>query len=298
MLRPLRTVAGLGRRGAQQRLARLSKSYESLREALFRRRCPLCRWWARTRRAYGRDFAQCRRCGFVFAYGSKNKPVESAMGMEGSWSGPGGGGFREYYLAKMLQRDLGAESILLFGTGNTPALARLLADGLDVVGCDVSGDVVQYKRQLHGQDRFFMADELPAERKYDAIVAVEVIEHFADPLGSFRELLAKRTKKGVICGTTDFYYEGPIEDSVEPGYMRPVTHVAYWTERSMQRFARKHGLGCCFFELVRPGSVLPDEKYGRLWPNKRVFFLYDRRLHGQYFQAVRRSSPILPIDKA
>ena len=47
--------------------------------------------------------------------------------------------------------------------------------------------------------------------------------------------------------------------------MEGEAHVAYWSADAMGILAREYGLSLALFELLRPGSVLPDEKFGRLW---------------------------------
>jgi SAM-dependent methyltransferase len=258
--------------------------------------CRLCGCETMPRTAYGRPFAECVQCSFVFAYGPSAPAADRGMGMLGSWSGPGGGGYREYFLVQMLRRDLGGRKFLLYGTGNTPTLENLLKDGVDVVGSDISRDVVGFKKRAHGEDRFFTPDLLPAADRYDAIVAVEVFEHFSDPRRNIELLVQRLAPGGVIAGTTDFYRDGRLVDDSEPGYLRSAGHVAYWSEKSLGRLAASFGLALALFELVRPGSVLPDEKFGKIWINKRVFFLFDPSRHQDYFTTLRHTTPILPID--
>ena len=88
-----------------------------------------------------------------------------------------------------------------------------------------------------------------------------------------------------------------IEDSNNPGYMSHRCHTAYWGHKSMAYMASIYGLSLSEFEMQRPGSVIPDQKYGQLFPNKRVFFIYDRERHGDYFDNLKNCSPILPIDR-
>jgi SAM-dependent methyltransferase len=250
------------------------------------------------RRGYGRSFYQCDQCDFIFAIDNDPRILNRGMGLEGSWSGPGAGGYREFYLVKMLMRELKLRSFILFGTGNTPTFASLRAEGVDVVGCDISQDVVEYKRAAFGEDSFFTPDTLPGDRKYDGIIAVEVFEHFGEPKSSFNLLMSQLRPNGVICGTTNFYPGGPIEDDNKPGYMSHIGHVAYWNMKSMAWIAKNnYQRAVASFEMVRPGSVLPDEKYGQLWPNKRVFFIYNPNAHQSYFENLLKSTPILPIDK-
>jgi hypothetical protein len=259
--------------------------------------CKLCASPTERRRAYQRVFYHCRSCDFIFAVDYESAKLNRGMGMEGSWSGPGGGGYREYYLAKLLLNDLNCSRFLLFETGNTPTFETLRGEGINVVGCDVSPDVVAYKRHQFGEDAFFTPEGIPQELLFDAIIAVEVIEHFAEPRASFDLLYGHLSATGLICGTTDFYQGGDLEDGSEPGYLRTQGHVAYWSAQSLSYVAGWYAKQVSMHELVCPGSVVPDEKYGRLWPNKRVFFLYSPGTHQPYFQNLRHTVPILPIDR-
>lgn len=219
------------------------------------------------------------------------------MGMEGSWSGPGGGGYREYFLVHLLRRDLNKKSFMLFGTGNTPTFERLREEGIEVVGCDVCEEVVHHKISVHGQGSFFAPQDLPEDAKFDGIIAVEVFEHFVEPIKTLALLVGKLNPGGVIAGTTDFYDDQSILDCNKPGYMSHADHVVYWSARSMAFAAGTHKLKSIHFQMIRPGSILPDEKYAQLWPNKRVFFIYDPEFHDTYFRKLKESQPILPIDQ-
>ena len=219
------------------------------------------------------------------------------MGLDGSWTGFGGGGYREYYLAKQMVDALGLTRVLLYGTGNTPTFEQLLEEGVDATGCDISQDVVRMKQQAFGAARFTTPAQLPAVATFDAIIAVEVIEHLLEPALSFAQLFALLRPGGIICGTTNCWPGGSLADGNRPGYMSHLAHVAYWSERSLRRVAKQYGYSLALHEMVRPGSVLPDQRFGQLWPNKRVFFLFDAAAHGAYFDDLRVRQPILPIDR-
>jgi SAM-dependent methyltransferase len=242
---------------------------------------------------------ECRNCGFIFTNDHPSFLANRGMGMRGSWSGPGGGGYREYYLVQFLKEKLGKKSFLLYGTGNTDTLTKLRFEGVDAIGCDISKQVCNRRVEEFGSESFFLPKDLIQSRKngYDAIVAVEVVEHFTNPKRSFELLVNCLKDDGVICGTTNFYPGGPLEDRNEPGYMSLMGHVAYWSHKSMSTLAKIYGLEVVEFEMVRPGSVLPDMKFGQLFPNKRVFFVFHPEIHGEFFEALKVSMPILPIDR-
>lgn len=259
--------------------------------------CRVCGARTVRRAAYRRVFNQCCECDFIFAITYDEQESRDGMGLDGSWTGFGGGGFREYYLARQMVEVLALPRVLLFGTGNTPTFAQLLEEGVEVSGCDISQDVVRMKQQLFGAARFMTPAQLPGAASFDAIVAVEVIEHLLAPATTFAQLFSLLRPGGVICGTTDCWPGGSLVDGNRPGYMSHLAHVAYWCERSLRRIADNYGYSVALHEMVRPGSVLPDQRFGQLWPNKRVFFLFDKSVHGAYFDNLRVRQPVLPIDR-
>lgn len=97
----------------------------------------------------------------------------------------------------------------------------------------------------------------------------------------------------MICGTTDFWDGSDLHDHF---YLQPEAHVAYWSEKSLSTIGKYFGLQLTLFELICPGSVKPDEKFGLLWPRKRVFFLHSKR-HASFFGDLKQTTPILPIDR-
>lgn len=246
--------------------------------------------------SFGKLWFRCRECGFLQAQlsGTLYDGLGQGEGLTAG-TGVGGGGYREYFLSKLLHDELALPSILLYGTGNTPTFSRLLGEGLDVYGCDVSRDLIDVRKQTYGDSRFFHADELPEDVQFDVIVAVEVLEHFPAPLRALRLLKRHCTVRGVLTGTTDFYDGSPISDHP---YLKPLLHVAYWSETSLRTAGDLIGLPHLqLFELVCPGSVKPDEKFGALWPRKRVFFMYSSQEYDKYFSKLRKGHPILPIDR-
>jgi hypothetical protein len=195
----------------------------------------------------------------------------------------------------MLNDELGLESFLLYGTGNTSTFEKLRGEGIAVKGSDISRNVVKYKNDTYGDESFFLPDELPDDIVFDGVTAVEVFEHFVDPVATIELLTNHLSERGIICGTTDFYPGGPIEDKNK--YMKAASHVSYWRVKSMEYIAKKFRFDLSCFELIRPGSILPDVKFGLLWPNKRFFFLYKPGLYREFFYRLKKEFPILPIDK-
>lgn len=94
-----------------------TEAYDQMRRCLVRTRqkvrarlrqpnCGICGCRADGHVAYGRLLARCRACGFVFARDVNAANLSEGMGLLGSWSGPGGGGYREYWLARLVRRQV------------------------------------------------------------------------------------------------------------------------------------------------------------------------------------------------
>ena len=242
--------------------------------------------------AYNKFWHRCPECDFLQAEITR-KIFEQLNKGEGlaAGTGPGGGGFREYWIAELLRNELGLSKVLLYGTGNTPTFQKLHGMGVDVWGCDISNSLVASRSKSYGK-RFFHAAELPSEQ-FDAIVAVEVFEHLMTPLKTLKTLSAHLTDDGIIAGTTDFYEGGDIADHV---YIKSQWHISYWSKKSISIAANSIGRKAALFKLECPGSVYPDEKFGLLWPRKRVFFLF-RDKHAEFFRNLSNRHEVLPINR-
>jgi len=172
------------------------------------------------------------------------------------------------------------------------ALAKRLHDkNINVWGCDISKDLVAERKEKYGH-KFFHANEWP-NTKFDAIVAVEVFEHFFSPMKIFNLFGKHLNKNGIIAGTTDFYDGGNISDHF---YIKSNLHISYWSKKSISFASAMIGRRTALFKLECPGSVYPDEKFGILWPRKRVFFIYPESLN-EYFDSLSARYKILPINK-
>jgi 2-polyprenyl-6-hydroxyphenyl methylase/3-demethylubiquinone-9 3-methyltransferase len=93
-----------------------------------------------------------------------------------------------YLLPATLQalQAAGAQRVLDLGCGNGAAAARLKAEGYEITGCDASASAIAFARHGHPQVEFFQHDiqqPLPSQHHaaYDAVVALEVVEHLLQP---------------------------------------------------------------------------------------------------------------------
>jgi len=219
------------------------------------------------------------------------------MGLVGSWGGVNAGGEREDYLVRMLQSGLAKSTFLLYGVGSNRSFPVLRSEGCDVYGCDISPSVIEYRENKYGSEYFFHTDKLAKyKNKFDVVVACEVFEHFHNPKRWIELIIQSLKEDGVLCGTTNFYPGGDIEDGQKVGYMSLNGHVAYWSERSMSRLFGNYGMELVSFEMICPGSVKPDLTFHDLYPNKRVFFASADVKTIKFLKELNEKSPILPLD--
>jgi 2-polyprenyl-3-methyl-5-hydroxy-6-metoxy-1,4-benzoquinol methylase len=270
------------------------RKLEYLKNRFEKKRCKICKSKAvKKENAYSRVFYECKNCGFIFVGFYDVEKLKKGMDISMTSSG----GYREYHLVKMLSRDLNLKSILLYGTGDTNTFMKLRIEGYDVIGVDINKALIAKRKEEYGMDSFFHENELSNNTKYDIITCVEVLEHFIQPKDSLDILTSLLSRNGVICGTTNLYPGyGNITEVDDNGYMSHGSHVSFWSKKSLNHIAEMYNLKLKIFKLVNPGSGIPGKVSGN-WPNKRVFFLYDK-IHSDYFNNLLNASPTLPIDKA
>lgn len=254
--------------------------------------CTMCRGTRlESLTAYGSDFRQCTECTFI----QRVEVVQANVEGQGFTAGVNSGE-REIFLAKVLKNHFGLDGrLLLYGTGNSPALRTLRKSGFNARGCDLSSDVVESGKREFGEDVFLHYDELPNRgMRFDGIVAVEVIEHFHDPASEATRLASVMSDRGIFCGTTNFVFNQQIAGD-PTDYFKLKSHVALFTDRSFARFAKEQNRMAATFKLINPGTGFPGV-FKPLFPSKRVFFSYPER-HEPAFAPLREFSHF-PITAA
>lgn len=155
---------------------------------------------------------------------------------------------REYTFCRRVIDGLNIRDVMNYGVGWSLVPEALLAEGLDVVGCDLWQPLIEQRKRELGEDRFVHRDECP-DRRFSLISAFEVFEHFTDPLGEIKLLVDHLKLEGGIIGSTDFWHGGSLSHhpSADPTYWHHGTHVTAWTWKSLSEAARRLNMNVRFF---------------------------------------------------
>lgn len=131
--------------------------------------------------------------------------------------------------------DLGLD----FGAGTGPVITKLLEDR-------------GYNVEIY--DPFFWKEKKLLDKKYDFIVACEVIEHFHNPLHEFQLLYSLLRKKGKLYCKTEVY-KNEI-DFKSWYYKDDPTHVFFYHEKAFEWIVENIG----FKNYTIKGRVIILEK--------------------------------------
>ena len=190
---------------------------------------------------------------------------------------------REGYFVDLFRNKFGINDILLYGIGWSPLFGELKDLGLNVIGCDLYKELVNFRNEEYQQEVFFHPNDLP-DYKFDVITAFEVFEHFIEPFKNLTFLSYHLKEKGGICGCTNFWQENerlcdPVDDHPYWGG----GHVCAWNKKAMRGAAHKLGMKVRYFKSDYVG-----------WENKVFFLLYKGDDIDDYVQSF---PDVLPIKK-
>jgi SAM-dependent methyltransferase len=207
-------------------------------------------------------------------------------------------GVRAALLGKL---RLQGSRILEIGSGLGYTTYSLARAGADVCGIDMSQVAVERATETFGPlYRCASLAELAATEhgQYDAIVAMEVLEHVEDPLGFVDEMRPLLKKGGIIVLSTPRKYRQfpTIWDSDLP----PV-HLWWFTEEGLKAIASKLGLECSLVDTSdhsanRINPYAPPDVHFR----KRSLVSEDYKLISPTLQRVirRKARTLLSILRA
>jgi 2-polyprenyl-3-methyl-5-hydroxy-6-metoxy-1,4-benzoquinol methylase len=164
-----------------------------------------------------------------------------------------------------LLRDQSARTVLDLGCGNGSFSAELDSRGFTVVGCDASESGIAFARQAHPTIDFFVHDishPMPSGHAgpYDAVVALEVVEHLMQPrqlvMGAYQAL----RPGGVLVMSTPYhgYWKNValalancFDDHWHP--LRDFGHVKFFSRKTLLPLAQEAGFS--IKDFIRVGRV-------------------------------------------
>jgi len=196
----------------------------------------------------------------------------SSASNEYIWDVAGEAGSHPYLLPAVtaeLQR-LRARCVLDLGCGNGTFTAQLLKAGYDITGMDHSSSGIALAQREYPRIPFArhdLHDELPAAHagKYDAVVAVEVIEHLLLPRRLMAAATAALRPGGALVITTPYHgylknlalaMTGKFDEHWAP--LRDYGHVKFFSRRTLTQLFEEFGYRDIAFRTA--GRVPPLAK--------------------------------------
>jgi len=179
----------------------------------------------------------------------------SSASNEYVWDVAGEAGSHSYLLpavTRELER-VGARRVLDLGCGNGTLTARLHSAGYEVTGVDHSSSGIALAREAHPGISFArhdLHDDLPASHvgKYDAVVAVEVIEHLLLPRRLVEAATAALRPGGTFVVTTPYhgYLKNlmlALTDKFDEHWapLRDYGHVKFFSRRTLTQLFQEYG---------------------------------------------------------
>jgi hypothetical protein len=148
---------------------------------------------------------------------------------------------REFHMAAMAVEILarGRLDVLVFGAGRS--LDNRHIEGLAGVGTVTIADIMQVR-----DDAPFIRADAPAPRRYEVVVASEVIEHFLDPRTDLAHLLSFVDDDGLLVCSTNIMNGSDVANQKYPFFRG---HVSLFSPGSLVILARENG---CWVDFRLP----------------------------------------------
>ncbi len=221
--------------------------------------CPLCGVDRPQASPYSGGPYAVARCGHCAAWYLSPRRPEARMReyyLDDAYFEGGTGGYTDYaererslrttfraLLRRLAARGATGGSLLEVGCGYGYFLAEATVYFQSQMGCEMSPQAAERAR-LYTQDiRLGSIDSIPADRKFDCIVALQVVEHVYNPLEFVTRLRRHLTKSGVmVLAVPDM---GGMWRHVLgrrwPSFKYP-EHVVFYDQRSLSNLMRDAGL--------------------------------------------------------
>ena len=201
------------------------------------------------------------------------------------WTDSNSAPAHEYILPELIQtlQRRNARRVLDLGCGNGSLTHALCRRGFEVVGCDVDRNGIEIARRGGGEFRMLSVYDDPSELgrcDFDAVVAVEVIEHLFLP--GFLPAFAHAVLRDGGCLVVTTPYHGYLKNlaialtnrwdaHVHP--LRDGGHIKFWSRATLSQLLVEHGFS---IRQIRGVGRLPF-----LW--KSMMICAEKRANGDPF---------------
>ena len=161
---------------------------------------------------------------------------------------------REFYMGGMAVDIIGREhvDVLVFGAGRSLDNQHIAT--LPQVRHVAIADVMRLR-----DDAEFIDANVPASRRFDIVIASEVVEHFIEPRKDFAHLFSYVEPDGLLVCSTNIYDGGNLSTQ---RYVFMGGHTSYYSAGSVERLAKANGFMLDIrIPLVATGYVGPRKRY-------------------------------------
>lgn len=232
------------------------------------------------------NFIICKDCGFIYSPDNRTAYVNNRVlntapepgGRAGNGIVPG----REFRIAEMAVRILASSgvtmpSVCVVGAG--PSRDHQLIAKVLPVGDVAITDVFNFQNA----DNFILLEN--TKRRFDLLIASEVIEHFTQPRKDFRAFFQRLSRNGMAIASTTMQGAAPIG---EQSYPFLPGHAAFYSGRALLAIAK--GLG---YEV---DFRAPAAAFHSPGPNKRYIFFYRSKRQGREIASYFAETLLAPSE--
>ena len=161
-----------------------------------------------------------------------------------------------HWLHALLKYKIPPAKILEVGSAHGGFVALLEGAGFDAVGLELSPWVVELAERTFGVSMLAgpIEDQSLASHSLEAIVLMDVLEHFPDPLGTVKFCLGLLAERGVLVIQTPRYPEGKGYEELLASrdrfleQLKSEEHLFIFSRQSIQAFLNRLGIEAIAWE--------------------------------------------------
>ena len=154
-----------------------------------------------------------------------------------------------FAFAKQYTKNAGRKTYLDIGCNKGFLLAAAIEEGCDVHGVELVKELIrpfcntypEFAKQVYSDKFQNVAKKFPAQY-FDIITAIDVVEHFEDPLSDLRDVLRILKDDGAfIIQTADIDCEQAKALGCKWGALKPLEHLHLFGRENFVTFGKKAG---------------------------------------------------------